>query len=103
MGLLKVMYYFPNGGRNVGKHQSSNPIFASQDHGFPDFPVFFREAKQAGASWIILDHLGSPSRVCSLLSMMKWCIDCDPSNMDSTWQLPGCPKITDTLYIYIYL
>ena len=106
MGLLKVMYYFPNGGRNVGKHQSSNPIF-----GFPRTMVFLiflcscREAKQAGcilwSSWIILDH--HPG-VCSLLSMMKWV---HRLRSLQHGQVPGncqaAREITDTLYIYIFI
>jgi hypothetical protein len=102
-------------GRNVGKHQSANPIFASQDHGFPDFPVFFREAKPAGASWIILDHLGSSwitiPRVVTL-SKMKCCTETiDPSNEDDSLaispylaiaRLPENDRhIIYVLYIYV--
>ena len=64
-------------GRNVGKHQSANPMFASQDH---DFPIFSCVLSRSKTSWCILDHLGS-----SWITILRvvWCSETiDPSNMD---------------------
>lgn len=60
------------------------------------FPVFFREAKQAGASWIILDHLGSPS--CVQFGAPKQSI---PPTW--TWTVQGFFNEDDSLAISPYL